>query len=247
MAYVESIQINLNSYNAISYNNNLTSDCNFFLNNRLEIPSQHTIYVSVVSANIPYSFYSINSNNNLFSYTINNVVYSLNITAGNYNALSLVSFLNSNLQIGFSCSYNTITNKITFTHTNSEFTINTNSTCLAILGITKTFTSSSKTLTGDTCMNLQTVQTIYMLTNLNVGNMCLCNINRSNVLVSIPVTGHPNSNIVYFNQNNFRNNMYSNIINFINIKLVDQVHNALDMNGLHWTVTIQLDIVDFVN
>jgi len=247
MAYVESIQINLNSYNAISYNNNLTSDCNFFLNNRLEIPSQHTIYVSVVSANIPYSFYSINSNNNLFSYTINNVVYSLNITAGNYNALSLVSFLNSNLKIGFSCSYNTITNKITFTHINSEFTINTNSTCLAILGVTKTFTSSSKTLTGDTCMNLQTVQTIYMLTNLNVGNMCLCNINRSNVLVSIPVIGQPNSNIVYFNQNNFRNNMYSNIINFINIKLVDQVHNALDMNGLHWTVTLQLDIVDFVN
>ena len=247
MAYVESIQINISSQNAVSYNNNLTSDCNFFLNNRLEIPNQHTVYVSVVSANIPYSFYSIHSNNNFFSYMINSVVYTFTITPGNYNALNLVSFLNSNLQSGFSCSYNNITNKITFTHTNSEFTIHSNSTCLNILGITKTFTSSSKILTGDTCVNLQTVQTIYMLTNLNVGNMCLCNINRSNVLTSIPVIGQPNSNIVYFNQNNFRNNMYSNVINFIHLKLTDQFHNALDLNGQHFHCTLQLDIVDFVN
>lgn len=245
--YTESIQININSLYASSYNNNSFSDCNFFLNNRLEVPPQHTIYVSVVSANIPYSFYNINSKINVLSYTINSITYSLTITQGNYNAYNLVSFLNANLQTGFTCSYDIITNKIKFIHTTYEFSINSSSTCLSILGISSNLNSISKTIIGDHCLNLQNVQTIYLLTNLNVGNICLCNINRSNVLCSIPVEVAPNSNIIYVNQNNFRNNLYSNIISFINIKLTDQSHNLLDLNGIHWTATLQLDFVDFVN
>ena len=244
---VESIQIHLDSRNAISYNNNLTSDCYFFFNNRLEIPSQHTIYISVISASIPFSFYSMNTNNNLLSYSINSINYFITITPGNYNAINLISFINQNLQSGLTCSYNQITSKITFSHTTSEFIINSSSTCLVLLGINKTFSSISKSLTCDNCLNLQTVQAIYMLTNLSIGNMCVGNLNRNNVLLSIPVESSPNSSIVYQNQNNFRNNLYSNNLNFINIKLADQYQNALDLNGQHWVATLQLDIVDFVN
>lgn len=244
---VESIQIHLDSRNAVSYNNNLTSDCYFYFNNRLEIPSQHTIYISVISASIPFSFYSITTSNNLFSYSINSINYFIIITPGNYNAINLISFMNSKLQSGLTCSYNQITNKITFSHTTSEFIINASSTCLGIFGIQKTFSSSSKTLTCENCLNLQTVQTIYMLTNLSIGNMCLCNLNQNNVLLSIPVESSPNSTIVYRNQNNFRNNLFTNNINFLNIRLTDQYHNPLELNGAHWVATLQLDVVDFVN
>ena len=245
MSNVESIQLHFNSKYALSYNNNLTSDCNFFLNNRLQIPNQHYIFISVVHVNIPYSFYNINSNNNFLSYTINSITYTLTITKGNYNALNLVSFINSNLQTGFTCSYNAITNKITFLHTTDEFQLNSNSSILGVLGISKNLISSNRTLISDLCLNLQTVQTINILSNLNVGNLCLCELNTSNILCNIPVSQQPYSNIIYVNQNNFKNNLYSNIINNIKFKLVDEHFKPIDLNGLHWSLTLELTIYDF--
>ena len=246
MSNIEGIQLHFNSKYAISFNNNLTSDCNFFLNNRLEIPNQHYLFVSVVHTNIPYSFYNINSNNNFLSYTINSITYTLTITKGNYNALNLVNFINSNLQTGFTCSYNSITNKILFSHSTLEFQLNTNSSILSVLGISSSnLISSNKTLTSDLCLNLQSVQTINILSNLNVGNLCLCELNTSNILCSIPVSQQPYSNIIYVNQNNFRNNLYSNVLNFIKLKLVDEHFRPIDLNGLHWSLTLELSIYDF--
>jgi hypothetical protein len=66
-------------------------------------------------------------------------------------------------------------------------------------------------------------------------------------LCTIPVNTAPNSNIVYYNDNKFTTNLYSNILNEIEIKLVDQDNMLLDLNGLDWSLTLQLDIVDFVN
>jgi len=62
----ESIQIHLNSKFASSYNDNNTSDCNFSLP-VIEIPSQHSIMLSVQHAIIPYSFYNINATNNVIT------------------------------------------------------------------------------------------------------------------------------------------------------------------------------------
>ena len=77
----ESFQIYLNSSNADSIVNNSYT---FILPN-LEIADGNYIYLSVQYASIPYSFYNINSTNNLLNYTLNSVSYSITITSGNYN------------------------------------------------------------------------------------------------------------------------------------------------------------------
>ena len=64
----EILQIHLNSSMADKYNSNTTSDCDFFLP-LIEVPQQHTIYLSVQHAIIPYTFYNINTSNNLISYS----------------------------------------------------------------------------------------------------------------------------------------------------------------------------------
>ena len=62
------------------------------------------------------------------------------------------------------------------------------------------------------------------------------------------VNASPNSNIVYENNGSvFTSNLFSNILNDIVIKIVDQDNNILNLNGLDWSITIQLDIIDFVN
>jgi len=84
---IESIQIHFNSLYANSYNNGLTSDCNFYLNNNIEVPAQHNIYISLINASIPFSFYSINQYNNSLVYVTNGTTSSLTISPGNYNAI----------------------------------------------------------------------------------------------------------------------------------------------------------------
>jgi hypothetical protein len=242
---IESIQIHFNSQYANSYNNGLTSNCNFYLNNTIEIPSQHTIYISVINVNIPFSFYMIDSLNNTLVYQINNTQYSTIITAGNYNAIQLATYFTANLN-GLNCTYNSITNKFTFTHTQYDFSFNSSSTCLNMLGFSTLLISSSKSLTSSFCVNLQTKSCLCLISNLNVGNIAFCSLKSPNILCSIPISTQPNSNICYVNQYNFRNNIFSNNINFINLKIVDQNMQSIDLNGIHWTCKLQLDVIDFV-
>ena len=66
-----SYQIHLNSKHADSYNNNSISDCNFYLP-QIDTLNDHQINVSIQSANIPYSFFNINTSNNYLKYSFNN-------------------------------------------------------------------------------------------------------------------------------------------------------------------------------
>ena len=96
------------------------------------------------------------------------------------------------------------------------------------------------------CVNLQTKQCICISSNFQTGNINFTDISSRNILCSIPISSQPNSNIIYINSTNFRNNLYTNVINTICLKLIDQNNNILDLNGCHWSITLQLDVLRFV-
>jgi hypothetical protein len=66
------------------------------------------------------------------------------------------------------------------------------------------------------------------------------------LLCSIPVNAQPYSIIEYKNVNNFKVNLHSNVFNSISIKLVDDMGNPINLNNQHFSLTLQLDIVNFV-
>ena len=128
----DSIQIHLNSQYVNKYNNINYSDCDFNLP-VIEAQEGYTLYLSVLHAVIPYSFYSINSTNNVLFYSEYQatpvVNTTLNIPYGNYNSLQLASYLTANLP-RTNVTYNSITNKYIFTNSVNEFKIlNSYSTC----------------------------------------------------------------------------------------------------------------------
>ena len=246
MADLESIQINLNSKFALRYINGSKCHCVFELPN-IKIKNQHHIHISVANAIIPYSFYNVNSSNNILYYIINGIPSTLTILPGNYNAIQLASYFASNM-VNFSCSYSSITNTFTFTNTVNDFTFSFVSSCLKTLGFYNIDTvSSNKTLTSVFCANLQSNQCIHIKSNFLTGNINSSNIYLQDTLCSIPINTAPNSNIVFFNTEDFSTNLYSNILNDIVIKIVNQDNFILDLNNLDWSITLQLDIVDFVN
>jgi hypothetical protein len=127
----DSIQIHLSSKNG-TFNNSLLNDVTFNLP-IIEVPSEYQLYLSIEHAVIPYSFYNIDNNNNYLKIITDNETINLYITPGNYNVYNLMDYLNLNL-INFVITYNSITNKYTFTNTLYNFSINSSSTCLNLLG-----------------------------------------------------------------------------------------------------------------
>jgi len=255
----ESIQIHLNSKNATSYNNNNIADCNFNLPN-IEIEDGYYIHLSVQTCVIPYSFYNIDSINNTLFYqeilvdvngnqtgTINTT---LNMSSGNYNAIQLATYLQSNLP-RTTVTYSTITGKYTFINSTYNFIIRSQySTCLSLIGCSTNDlynTSVLKSLTSFTPANLSPRQCICISSNLPTGNINNQQGSNRSIICSIPIISQPFSLITYNNINGSKFNLYSNFINFINIKLSDQNGSILNLNGQYFSITLQLDIIKFVD
>jgi hypothetical protein len=249
----ESIQIHLNSQYATKYNNTNYSDVDFNLP-VIEAQDGYTMYLSVLHAVVPYSFYAINSTNNVLFYSEYQaspiVNTTLNIPFGNYNSLQLASYMTANIP-RTTVSYNSITNKFTFTNTTNEFKILTAfSTCQNLIGMSTDDlynTSIGRSLTLQKQVNLSSTRMINIATNLQTG--CINNLktNSQDILACIPVTKNPYSLIDYTNSNNFRVNLNTNTLNFINIKLLDQNGRSLELNQMYFSITLQLDIVNFVD
>jgi len=242
----EILQIHLNSKMADKYNSSTTSDCEFFLP-LIEVPLQHTIYLSVQHAIIPYSFYNINSSNNLLVYTYNSIVFNVIITQGNYTAYDLLAFLKNALSMN-NITYDIITNKYTFVHTTYDFSFTSSSTCLSLIGFNDgtTYTSSGKTLKSVNSINLQSKHCICIQSNLQTGSINNTHKSESNIICSIPIDKPPFSTITYQNHNNLKYNLFNTTISTLNLRLTDQNNNLIDLNGCHWSISIQLEVVKFV-
>ena len=242
---MESIQIYINSKSADKFVDNSISNCEYILPN-IEIPDGYHIYLSLQKASIPNSLYNINNNNNQLTICYDNIVFLLFIPTGNYNINQLLIALKTILP-SFTISYNNLTNKITFIYT-SDFSFYASSTILGVLGFNENalVVSSNNRLESIHCCNLVTVKCINVLSNLTTHNINKAFPNNQTILASIPVNTAPFSMIQFENHNNFRSNLFVNNLNILNIQLVDDSNGKIiDLNGLHYSMTIQIDIINF--
>jgi hypothetical protein len=148
----------------------------------------------------------------------------------------------------FTITYNSLQNKLTFFYPNNEFMFMSNSTCFSILGFNNntTIISTYKTLTSTSCVDLYIIKTIQVNSNLITYNINKLQKNNYCILCSIPVSNQPFSLIEYINRTNFKTNLFVNKIRRIHIKLTDENGNILNLNGCHYVMTLQLDVVDFI-
>ncbi len=240
---MESLQIYLNSMSADTYYGNSKSWCEFELP-LIECDYKDHIYISIQSVSIPYSFYNINGYNNYLQYTTIIGTFNVYITTGNYNITTLMAALVSILP-SFVITYDKIKNKLTFS-LNIDFTFTMASTCFEMLGLSNISQSSnSGSLTSDYVCNLSTIRHLCIATSFYTSNINKAIPNERNILGHIPVTVLPNEVITWINQGNYRCNLSTNILNHIVIKIIDQYGNIIDFNGTNWSMTLQIDIVNY--
>jgi hypothetical protein len=239
---MDSIQIYLNSMSAdLYYNSNSWCEFNLPL---IECDYRDYIYISVQSVSIPYSFYNVSNYNNLLQYSTINGIYNIYFSVGNYNVATLMTLLQLLLPT-FTITYDKIKNKFTFLNS-IDFTFTLASTCFEIIGFSNQPQNSVLySLTSDNVCNMSTARHVCIATNFYTSNINKSLPNERNILCHVPINVGPNEVITWTNQGNYRCNLSTNILNNIVIKILDHQGNVIDLNGANWSMTLQIDIVNY--
>jgi hypothetical protein len=220
-----------------------TSDCLFDFSN-LPI-DDGDIYVSVQTAQIPGTFYNIDDINNLLVYNVNGGAnINLVIPQSNYNVNTLKTYLQS-VMTGFTITFNSQSNKYTFTHATNVFSFKSTSTAFEYLGFPdgQTYNSTGLSLTSSQVVNFFTIRNVLVeISNLMTINKTSDPQNsNASILCSIPVNTSQGSILSYSNIFNLSDRVAS-INNFavLHVRLLDQDLDLLDLNGGNWSITLQL-------
>jgi hypothetical protein len=206
------------------------------------------IYFSVQHAEIPNSFYVVNYTNNVI--VINSVSYQ--IPVGNYNANNLITALLLLIPT-YTITYNSITNRYTFTNT-SSFTINASSSCRSIIGLGNTNETAILnlgvySLTLPYSVNFVPLPRISFKSNFfNFNNFN--GVDFSNDLfLSIQNNTNPNSMIHYVNQTGIKFRVQDKNITTFVISITDDDGNFINFNNQDTRISLQIDVeyIDVIN
>ena len=243
--YEDSRIIVLNSSDAIKLNGTYNSSIIFPMNGLLR-DDPHIIqsHIQLIASQIPHSFYIINSNNNTLYYTVTKV-FNIIIPEGNYNAFNLISTMTSLfLANGHSIipSISRINGKITYTST-SNFTFNSNSSILKILGfLTGSNTSSiNNVLVSPFPLNLLGTKRIT-ISSQNLATVALNTLNSKTQTQSILATVYINEPVfglvTHSNTTNVNHLLKVKNIDSIDLQMTDEDGNLLNFNNQEFTMKL---------
>jgi hypothetical protein len=203
--------------------------------------------VEVISAEVPYTFYVINSTNCAISWSSGATVYTANVPVGNYTITTFLPALQTAMNAvmaGFTVTYSTVTFKITFANA-TAFSILGTSTISDIIGLSGT-TASAASVTLPRVFNIGGPKYLLIrstkLTQPKITRPFL-NSTQNNILYKIDINGSPGDILV-------EKNLYTNMLKYgvrqtirtIDFQLTDDNGNLIDLNGLDWSLTLNLVI-----
>ena len=255
MVFFDNKIITLNSSNGSKQNGTLSSFVLFNFQGLLkEEPNILRSYISVINAQFPVSFYTINATNNSFIFVMSYpITQTITIASGNYNATSLISalvyaFATAPTPIAMTITINKLTGKLTFrTITIPLFGFVASSTSMTtILGVVNWSVALSigGAYTASYPLNLLGIKVISIKSSiLAISAYTSETLGFSNTLATIPVD-MPSFNLVSYVSNNDldKHILRNKQIDAIDISLVDENENLIDFNNIDWTLTLCLSI-----
>jgi hypothetical protein len=209
------------------------------------------IHISLSSAEIPLTYYQFSSNlDNLNLYV--DSAPSLVLLEGNYDIYELTDAITADATFPFTATYNQNTGKVTLTNTTGgPLTINfsqENSRGLAkALGFERTdeLVTGGASTSSDGVVNLQTVHTIFLYTDLGASNVITTEKgNYEAILDKIPVLERP-FEILHYNPYEtapFTTVLSNDVISNFRLALRDQNGKLLQMNNVRYELSLLVEI-----
>ena len=208
------------------------------------------LHISLSSAEIPITYFQFSSNlDNLNIYV--DGVPSLTIAAGNYDIYELVDLINAS-PFPYSATYNENTGKVTLMNTDStEHTINfsqLNSRGLSkALGFERSddIVLASGTTISDGVVNLQTIHTIFLYSDLGSSNVITTEKgNYESIIEKIPCIANP-FEILHFNPYltaPFTTVLTNQSITNFRLSLKDQNAKLIQMNNVRFELSLLVEV-----
>lgn len=213
------------------------SDCDFFLETIIEAPRfDMQMLVSVIDAEIPYSFYNVTTSNNTL--VINNIEISIN--PQNYSAFNIVDAFNVQFtleSLDIVMSFNDNNNKFSLLSP-TTFTIDS-TTMIKELGMDNLPQTTNTYISNKVC-NLAGTSSIYIRSdNMNIQN--INSFGKTNGVLSKVLVNISPGNFIFFQPSTPQYFLLGNSLNFINIQLLNDDNEFLDFNGLDWSLTLSIE------
>ena len=225
------------------------SKCDFFTESIIDAPRADIgMLVSVLDAEIPYSWYNISDEIGNTSLTIKylGIDTVVTIPERNYSAYNIVDEFNKQFKLinTLAILRNTV---MTFSDTSNKFTIASlipiiisSTTMSRELGMTDLPQTITTTYTGNQVCNLAGSSSVYIRSE----NMNIKNINSygktNGVLAKVLVTSSPGQ-FIFFEPSTPQYYILGNSLSYINIEMKDDNDNYLDFNGLTWSLTLSIE------
>lgn len=244
--FTETKIINLNSKNSIKNNSTYLSDVFFPFSGLLKDDDDDIIerYISILNAQIPFSFYNINIYNNILKIQISTITYTLTLTRGNYNATSFITEIQTQLIANaitdLTLSISSTTGLLTFTKTTGSFTlISSGSTIYEVLGfvVGTNYNSVSSKIIAPYPLNL--------LGTLRL-RICSYELSTNNIdftLITLPIETGNFGLIQYTNITNIKATLNNVSLDGFDISIIDDDNNYINFNNINWTMTFVLTLI----
>ena len=232
---------------------NKTTNYLYVMKEPILVPDHMNLLLSLHTATIPYSFYNVRSgvNNNIY-YNMGGVDYVLTLEAGNYSATGLSSTLKNHIDSngGISTiSYSRESLKYTFNIAgvaNFDFTFDGRTDgANDLLGFYEVDfnipigvdTKSEKAIDLN-----DSIHGLYIRQNIATkGTLDNEDGTFSNILARLPITTNAGGIIFFTPASHDHETMVSvPVIQTIGVKLTDDRNRAIDLNGLHWQMSLKI-------
>lgn len=223
--------------------------------------------IKLVGAQIPNSWYLVRTGyNDTLVMQINGTYYTATVPAGNYNISTLLTALVSSMNAafasgGYSASYSSSTNLITFTQTYVTFptiliypnSFSPYSTIYALIGLTQnTYILNGGNMSGTMSQpfNLSGVREIYVYIQ-EFNNQQRTSSKQDQPTFTVPVTSSYGEMIDYksceystdedFNKYAFHNDQHGNELRQLTVRITDTAANntAFSLNGADFSLYFQ--------
>lgn len=222
------------------------SSATFGLSRPITVPADYGLYVSCISAQIPYSFWGIPTAVGIpITYGASNTARTLTIPAGNYSAVQIASALTDTGVSGLTVTYDFAlgtfkfttngTNQVTFPAQAVNLQIGIPASGQSIAISSSYQAPYAPQLLGPKAIQLNTSIPIQTTTAGCGTGQTLCfipiDVSNNNLIVYKPGTGIP-----------IKQYCESNYIDSITVSLNDEYGNPLDFKGLNWAIDICFEL-----
>jgi len=210
-------------------------------------------HIQLMSAEIAYSFYNISDSLENNELLINDAGSSFTITIanGSYDIDELVDAINSNSDFSsrFTLAFDEITLKVTFTALKNDLNIFwTQSNINRELGFRTDRPNDENLSTNDTVVstgvvNLASVHSIFVKSNIGQGNVISTRAGNSTTLQKISVDTN-SSGIIYMDSRDFRQRTISTapVIDHLVIRITDQNDRLLQLNDSTFELSFLFEV-----